>query len=165
MGNAHNVAWEIEADEEDFKSHVAAFGPPLKKAVPFSTIEAGGCRATSFGVLPSLLNTHGSDLVAMKPFTVTVTFEWTLPWTTRRQRGETQQTIDVRQFAELFWDVKENHIAKVAKALEGLESIVREAVGEAGARHTVDSSAGPVPGPEPSERVRRWLRGGAELPR
>lgn len=33
-GNAHNVTWEIEADEKDFKSHVGTIGPPLKKAVP-----------------------------------------------------------------------------------------------------------------------------------
>ena len=122
-GNAYNVAWEIEADEEDFRLHVGRIGPPLKKVVPFSVIEAGGYRATSFGSLPSLLNTQGSDDVAMKPFTVTATFEWfewTFLWTKRRRDGKTKQEIDVRQFADVVWNVGEDHVAKAAEGAGGL---------------------------------------------
>lgn len=125
-----------------------------KKIVPFSVIEAGGCRATFFGVLPSLLNTQGSDDVAMQLFTVTVTFEWTLPWTNRRQHGETKQKIDIRQFADVFWRGDENHAAKAVRALEGLEYGVREAVGRE-----------PSPGREPSAAIRQLLRGARTAPR
>ena len=125
-GNAYNVGWKIEADEHDFKSHVGAAGPPLEKAVPFSVIEAGGSRTTSFGVLPYLMNTPGKASVPMKPFMVTVTFEWTLPWTSMRRRAETKQEIDVRQFDGIIWN--QTDLQNAVKALEGLESNIRELV-------------------------------------
>ena len=132
-GNAYNVGWKIEADEHDFKSHVGDIGPPLEKAVPFSVVEAGGVRTTSFGVLPHLMNAAGADGVPMKPFVVTITFEWTFPWTNRRRRAETKQEIDVRQFEELIWN--QTDLQKAVKALEALESNIREVVERTRSRH------------------------------
>ena len=62
----------------------------------------------------------------MKPFVVTVTFEWTLPWTNRHRRAETKQEIDVRQFEGIIW--AQTDLQKAVKALEGLESNIREVV-------------------------------------
>ena len=62
----------------------------------------------------------------MKPFVVTVTFEWRVPWTNRRRRAETKQEIDVRQFEGMIWT--QTDLQKAVKALEGLESNIREVV-------------------------------------
>ena len=108
----------------------------------------------------------------MKPFTVTVTFEWfewTLPWTKRRRVGKTKpEIIDVRQFADVVWGVSEDHVAKAARALVGLESSVLEAIGGiAGAckSHEDGGVTAPPSGSEPSEGVRRLLRGAKTFPR
>ena len=103
-GSAYNVGWKIVADEQDFKAHVLNPGMPLSKEVPFSVIEPGGCRTTLFGFGPSLLNTSGSqDGVAIKPFKVTVTFEWELPWAKNLKECKTVE-INARQFSDIIPD-------------------------------------------------------------
>ena len=123
-GSAYNVGWKIDADEQDFKAHTFDPGTPLSKEVPFSVIEPGGCRTTLFGSGPFLLNTKGSqDRVAIKPFTVTVTFEWKLPWAKNRREECKSVAIDARQFSDIIpdWGKK-----KDSENLEAISKYVKE---------------------------------------
>ena len=117
-GSAYNVGWKIDAEEQDFKAHVFNPGTPLSKEVPFSIIEPGGCRTSLFGSGPFLLNTKGSqDGVAIKPFTVMVTFEWKFPWAKNLSKERKTVEIDARQFSDIVPDWGEN------KDSENLEAI------------------------------------------
>ena len=123
-GSAYNVGWKIDADEQDFKAHVLNPGMPLSKEVPFSVIEPGGCRTTLFGFGPSLLNTSGSqDGVAIKPFTVTVTFEWKLPWAKNLSKECKTVEINARQFSDIIPDWEKE---KDSKNLETIGKHLKE---------------------------------------
>ena len=123
-GSAYNVGWKIDADEQDFKAHVFNPGMPLSKAVPFSVIEPGGYRTTLFGSGPSLLNTRGSqDGVAIKPFTVTVAFEWKLPWAKNLSKECKTVEIDARQFSDIIPDWEKE---KDSKNLEAISKHLKE---------------------------------------
>ena len=127
-GSAYNVGWKIDADEQDFKAHVFNPGIPLSKKVPFSVIEPGGCRTTLFGFGPSLLNTSGSqDGVAIKPFMVTVTFEWRLPWAKNLSKKCKTVEIDAGQFSDIIpdWE-KEKEKEKDSKNLEAISKHLKE---------------------------------------
>ena len=123
-GSAYNVGWKIDADEQDFKAHVLNPGMPLSKAVPFSVIEPGGCRTTLFGFGTSLLNTSGSqDGVPIKPFKVTVTFEWRLPWAKNLSKECETVEIDAGQFSDIIPDWEKE---KDSKNLEAISKHLKE---------------------------------------
>ena len=129
-GSAYNVGWKINADEQDFKAHVFN-RMQLSKEVPFSVIEPGGCRTTLFGFGPSLLNTSGSqDGVAIKPFTVTVTFEWKLPWAKNLLRKKCEIVkINARQFSDIIPDWEKEKDSKNFEAIgKHLKEIHKEII-------------------------------------
>ena len=77
-----------------------------------------------FGSGPSLLNTRGSqDGVAIKPFTVAVTFEWKLPWAKNLNKECQTVEIDARQFSDIIPDWEKE---KDSKNLEAISKHLKE---------------------------------------
>ena len=111
-GSAYNVGFTVHADDEDFEAHHVIMRGRGTTDTPFSIIEPGGRITSVFGSGPELL---GGDNTALKPFKVTVTYEWQ-PFWSRRRRGETREfDLDVRPHWWRMSQVTKNEIAEVLK--------------------------------------------------
>ncbi len=111
LGSAYRVGFQLNVDEEDFEVHNVAMKQRATD-IPFSVVEPGGQITNMFGFGPALL---GKDS-PLRPFSVTVTYEWQPFWSRRRRVEHRRYDIDVRPFLGLVPEWKKDDVAEALKA-------------------------------------------------
>lgn len=122
LGSAYRVGFRLDVDEADFNAHNVIMKQRATD-IPFSLVEPGGEITNSFGTGPALL----AKDTPLKPFTVTVTYNWQPFWSKRRRVERRQYDLDVRPFMGMVRERKKDEVAEALRA--GLPKIAK-AVGD-----------------------------------
>lgn len=116
LGSARNVSYRLDYDEQDFRDHTVIFRK-RETDFPFQTVGSKSQITSKFGFFVAL----GRD-TPLKPFDVTVTYEWK-PFFELDTRRETRLfTLDARPFFGLI-PPEDDAVASALKA--GFKDVVK----------------------------------------